>query len=68
MDSLNSSKPVTDKRLRIDISALKEAIKQYKIKYQWVPTNLQLADCLTKHGASSLKLTSTLRNGKLPTY
>ena len=68
VDALDSSKPVADKRLRIDISALKEAIKQHQIKCHWVPTELQLADCLTKLGASSLKLMNTIETGKLPTY
>ena len=68
IDALNSSKPVTDKRLRIDISALKESIQHHSINCQWVPGDLQLSDCLTKQGASSLKLTTTMETGKLPTY
>ena len=67
VDTLNSSKFVTEKRLLIDISALKEAIKENNIKCQWLPTKLQLADCLTKQGASSLKLAITIASGKLPT-
>ena len=39
VDTFNS-KLVTEKRLRIEISALKEAIKENNIKYQCVPTKL----------------------------
>ena len=61
-DALASNKYVTEKRLRIDIGALKEAIKNNDIEHiSWVKTNEQLADSLAKFGASLVNL---LREGE----
>ena len=38
--------------------------KQIK-KVEWIPTNKQLANCLTKQGSTSDELILTLQNGKL---
>ena len=43
---------VEEKRLRIDMAALREMVNSGEIEeIKWVPTECQLADCLTKHGA-----------------
>ena len=61
-DALQSKKFVTEKRLRIDIAALKESLCRGDIrKITWVNAGKQLADCLTKEGASSYKLIDTLK-------
>ena len=66
-DAIKSTKNVTEKRLRVDIGAVKEALSRNDInKVSWVNSELQLADSLTKQGASSVKLMQTLHNGKLP--
>lgn len=65
-DALQSKKVVTEKRLRIDIAALKESIENGSItSVTWVNTNEQLADCLTKEGASPHKLIDVLKSNKL---
>ena len=62
---LASNKYAAEKRLRIDIGALKEAIKNNAIEHiSWVKTNEQLADSLTKSGASSVPLVNLLREGE----
>ena len=66
LDALKSSKFVLEKRLRIELSAIKEMIENGQLKdIQWCDTTKQLADCLTKCGASSLTLRKTLQEGKL---
>jgi hypothetical protein len=55
--SAYSTKMVSDKRLQMDISLLREMLEKEELKaVEWVPTEGQLADCLTKKGASSRKL------------
>ena len=62
-DGLNSIKPVKDKRLRIDIALLQEMLSRKEIsKVNWIHKEFQLADSLTKLGASSEKLLSVLDN------
>lgn len=63
-DALKSTKQVTEKRLRLDISGIKELIQNKIIKMVlWSETKAQLADCLTKKGASPLVLLKALSEG-----
>ena len=56
-DALYSSKSIEDRRLRIDIAVLRDMIDRAEISdVSWVGTSLQLADCLTKRGASTQRL------------
>ena len=64
-ETTHSKKPCTDKRLRVDVSALKEMIERKEIVVKNVPGEEQLSDVLTKKGASPHGLLSVLRNGKL---
>ena len=65
-DALKSSKYVTDRRLRIDIGALKELIRDDNVEeIKWVDNKNQLADALTKKGSSVHKLISVLEKGHL---
>ena len=64
-DALKSTKQVTEKRLRLDISGIKELIQDNTIKkVLWSVTKAQLADCLTKKGASPLMLLKALCEGQ----
>ena len=57
VDALQSYKGVEDKRLRINIAALREMLERKEIdEVVWVHTSDQLADCLTKRGASTIRL------------
>ena len=47
----HSSTQILDKRLRIETSMVREMLENKVISaLEWVPTDLQLADCLTKRG------------------
>ena len=57
VDALYSSRNVDDRRLRIDIAVLQDMIERNEINsVSWVDAFYQLADCLTKRGASTVRL------------
>ena len=65
-EAVKSQKFVTEKRLRIEISGLKESLEKDVIhELKWISTKEQLADCLTKKGASSAKLMNVLESGSM---
>ena len=54
LDSVQSKKNVDDKRLRIDIAVIKDMLDKKELRsVNWVGTVHQLANCLTKRGASA---------------
>ena len=62
-DSVYSIRPIQDKRLRTEIALLREMINKNEItKINWIENKYQIADCLTKYGASSEKLLNTQLN------
>ena len=65
VDHLGTSHVIQDSRLRVDIARLKEMVKVKEIIVKWVPAEAQLADPLTKVGASSRKLLEVLESGRL---
>ena len=65
VDHLGTSHVIQDSRLRVDIARLKEMVKVKEIIVKWVPAEGQLADPLTKVGASSRKLLEVLESGRL---
>lgn len=58
-DALRSTKSVSEKRLRLEISSIKELIQAQKVERV-----LWLADCLTKKGASAHQLLKALSEGQ----
>ena len=52
-ESAYSKKKIQDRRLRIDLAMIREAIKREEFILNWVPAAHQLSDCLTKDGADS---------------
>ena len=65
-DIIQSTKSVFEKRLRIDLAAIKEMMKKKKISAVcWVGNNHQLSDCLTERGACSNKLLEVINTGHL---
>ena len=57
VQTVHSTKQISDKRFQMDLSLLREMLEKKELaKVEWVPTELQLADCLTKKGATSRKL------------
>ena len=48
LDSVNSLKNVKEKRLRVEICYIREAVGNESVKLLYCTSNTQLADCLTK--------------------
>lgn len=65
VDALKSTKSVAEKRLRLEISSIKELIQAKKVdQVFWSNTKEQLADCLTKKGASAALLLKALHDAR----
>ena len=61
-DSVYSTRPIQDKRLRTEIALLSKMINKKEItKINWIENKHQIADCLTIYGASSEKLLNNLK-------
>ena len=61
-DALHSSHTIEDDRLMIDIAVLRDYLRQNELQeVSWVESPDQLADVLTKSGASSIKLVNALK-------
>ena len=65
-ENIHSTKSVNEKRLRVDIASIKQMLQKGEIsKINWIENCHQLADCLTKKGASSVKLLEILKQGSI---
>ena len=64
-DSMSTSNLMLDKRLRVDISALREMHDNGEVNFRWVESVNQLADVLTKKGASKKRLLDVLNQAHL---
>ena len=64
-EHLNSTRVIQDPRLRVDTGRLRQMINNQEIIVKWIPGKEQLADCLTKQGASTKKLLDVLVKGAL---
>ena len=66
IEAIFSTKLVEDKRLRIDIAAIKESLQLQDVnRIKWVPGHLQLANSMTKQGASGFSLLKVLQSGQM---
>ena len=66
VEAVHSTKLVDDKRLRLDIGAMREALQKGEISsITWCPGSAQLANCLTKRGAAAFQLLRVLQTGTL---
>ena len=59
-EAINSTTAVEEKRLRVDIAAIRECVRNNEVEMEWVNKENQLADVLTKQGADSTKLLKVL--------
>ena len=64
-DAVKTTNVPTEKRLRIDLAALREMTEQKQLIIEWISADKQLADVFTKQGASKIPLTSVLCEGKM---
>ena len=67
-EAISTTKPSSEQRLRLDISALREMKQRKEVDFCWVKGQEQLSDCLTKKGASSKTLREALSLGRLPSH
>ena len=51
--ALETSNLISDRRLRVDLARLREMVSKKEIKVFWIEGRAQLADSLTKRGASA---------------
>lgn len=65
VDNVESTKVVSDKRLRVDVARLRQMIGRNEVVLHWVEGCNQIADSLTKRGASFSKLFEVLSESKL---
>ena len=65
IDHLATKNIISDKRMRIDMARIREMLSLNEIEVGFVPTDKQLADPLTKIGASVVQLRTVLQTGKL---
>ena len=64
VEAVHSTKQVNDRRLRIDIGAIKEILGREVQQIKWTHGSAQLANCLTKKGASGRDLLGVIQAGK----
>ena len=62
-DAVQTLKTINDKRLRVEMSMIREMVENNEIKISWIRSGEQLADVLTKNGASSDSLCRVLNIG-----
>ena len=65
VENLESTKVVSDKRLRVDVACLRQMVERKEVCLHWVKGCDQIADSLTKRGASFHKLFEVLKESKL---
>ena len=64
-DTVRTSNVATDKRLRVDIAYLRETLEKDNVSFKWIESSGQIADALTKQGASKAKLLDVLKSAHL---
>ena len=62
-ESIHSTRQCEEKLLRNSVAGMKEQLQLGEVRnIEWVPTNEQLADCLTKKGKRANLLLDLARN------
>lgn len=64
-ESAGSTKAVADRRLRVEISAIREMVQRNEVTIKWIDGKQQISDVLTKKGASPFSLMDISQSGKL---
>ena len=62
VQSVKSTTLVSEKRLRVTIAAIQQILDQDEACLKWIPTNKQIADCITKNNASPYQLLDLIKN------
>ena len=64
-EMLGTSHQISDRRLRVEVSAIRQMVDCNEISVQWTNKEKQLSDVLTKKGASQSLMMNTLQSGIL---
>ena len=64
-DAANTSTQISDRRLRVEIASIRETKEKDEIQIMWTSKENQLADVLTKQGASSSTIMESMGRGKI---
>ena len=65
-EAIKATTSVTEKRLRVEMASIKELLEKNIIQeIRWLDSSEQLADCMTKKGASPRRLLEALETGKI---
>ena len=56
METLHTSNTISDRRLLVDISRLREMVDNNELRVSWVRAKMQISDALTKNTASTAAL------------
>ena len=65
-DNINSTSQAGDLKLRREVASIREQLELKEVaEVKWTPTELQLADCLTKSTAPNESLIHVLTTGEL---
>ena len=64
-DTIHSTKQTSEKRLIVDISAVREMSDRNELSVTWIKKEKQLSDVLTKYGASNRLLLDILQTGRM---
>ena len=67
-ETVKTTNSTKDLRLRVEIARLRQMVEKCEIEVNWIDGKYQLADCLTKKGASSHKLIDVLESSYLPQH
>ena len=65
IEALRSPHPAQEKRLRVDIAALKQDVQEGAIQVKHCPGSRQVVDILTKSGASPDLIRRVISSGSL---
>ena len=64
-DAVDTSKQSLEKQLLVDISAIREVVEKNEINITWIKKTKQIADILTKAGASPNVISGLLSSLKM---
>ena len=67
LEAIHSKKNVSEKRLRLEISYIKEMVQKGELTVHWIETKEQIANVLTKHGACAQNILHCLETGLVNT-
>ena len=67
-NTIHTSHLIDDKRLRVELSAIRQLVDNNDVKVEWTEHHNQLSDVLTKKGASNKHMIRTMQSGRMDYY